>query len=132
MVAPVLSVAVIVMIPGYEYVPGGKPVGSILTPNELPLPLSVPDVAERTTHGFRPPVDAVQVTGRAQVPVSLNITVCTPEGDVPCRTVKLRLPGDGEDSTQGGRTVSVTMKVWGLPCTRAPLASLAEIVTCAV
>jgi hypothetical protein len=83
MVAPVLSRAVIVMMPGYEYVPGGKPVGSILTPNILPFPPSVPVVAERTTHGLRPAVDAVQVTGLLHVPVSLNETVCAAEGVVP-------------------------------------------------
>lgn len=66
MVAPVLSVAVIMMIPGYEYEPGGKPVGSILTPIVLPLPPSVPDVAERTTHGFSLVVEVVQWSAQAE------------------------------------------------------------------
>src|SRR5438876_12256293 len=39
-VAPLLSVAVIVMVP--VYVPGSTCVAVAFTPNELPLPLSVP------------------------------------------------------------------------------------------
>jgi hypothetical protein len=128
--APVLSVAVIVIIPEYEYEPGGKPVGSTLTPNVLPLPLSVPDVAERTTHGFRPSVEAVQVIGSAHVPVSLNVTFCTAEGCVPCGTVKDSVPGVGGESTHDDKIVSVTEKDCGMPCTVAPLASLAAMATC--
>ena len=130
-VAPVLSEAVIVMIPEYEYEPGGKPVGSTLTPNVLPFPLSVPDVAERMTHGFRPLVDAVQVTGSEHVPVSLNVTFCTAECCVPCGTVKDSVPGmGGESKHDDDKIVSVTEKGWGLPCTVAPLESFAVIVTC--
>ncbi len=80
-----------------------------LTPNVLPLPLSVPDVAVSTSQALLL-VDAVQVTGREHVPVSLTVTVCAVE-DWPCRTEKVRLlPDDGDDSTQGGSTVRVTAK----------------------
>ncbi len=130
-VAPVLSEAVIVIIPEYEYEPGGKPVGSTLTANVLPLPLSVPDVAERTTHGFKPFVDAVQVTGSEHVPVSLNVTFCTAEGFVPCGTVKDNVPGvGGESKHDDDKIVSVTEMDCGLPCTVAPLESLAAMLTC--
>lgn len=125
-VVPVLSVAVIVMVP--VYVPGSNVAALILTPKVLPLPLSVPDGASSTSQGVLP-VEAVQVTGRAHVPVSLNVTFCTLDRAVPCGTVKERLPGEGGESTQGGWTVSVTVNDWGLPCTVAPLASLAEMVT---
>lgn len=131
MVAPVLSVAVIVMVP--EYVPGSNVAALTLTMKVLPLPLSVPDVAERTSQALLPASpDAVQLTGREHVPVSLTVTFCAVE-DCPCDTENARLAGDGEDSTQGGgKIVSVTENNWGLPCTAALLASLAERVTCAV
>jgi len=93
----------------------------------LPLPLSVPDVAASTSQALL--ADAVHVTGRAQVPVSFKMTVCVVAVDWPCDTENARLADEGGDSTQGGRTVTVTENVWGLPCTVAPLASLAAMVT---
>ena len=105
-VTPALSVAAIVMVP--EYVPGSRFAGFTLTPNVLPLPLSVPDVAG-TSQALL--ADAVQLTGRTHVPVSLKVTFCTVDEDCPSRTENARLAGKGDDSTQGGRTVSVTAKV---------------------
>src|SRR6266487_4751311 len=113
------------------YVPGSKVTALTVTPNTLLLPLSVPDVAASTSQALLAvSPDTVQVTGRAQVPVSLTVTFCIGEAACPCGMVKVRLPGAGDDSTQGGRTVSVTAKVSGLPCTRAPLALLAAMVNC--
>ncbi len=82
------------------------------TPRLLPLPLSEPDVAERTSHALLPAF-AVQVTGRAQVPVSLKVTFAAE--DCPWETKSGRFAGDGDDSIQGGKTVSVTEKDCGLP-----------------
>jgi hypothetical protein len=78
-VAPELSVAVIVMVP--EYVPGVRLAAVILTPNELPLPPSVPDDVGSTSHGLL--ADAVQVIGRAHVPASFTLTFCAVEVDCP-------------------------------------------------
>ena len=71
--APELSVTLIVICP--LYVPGILFVGLTPTPKVLPLPLSVPDLAERTSHAVLPASPtAVHVTGRAHVPVSLKGT----------------------------------------------------------
>ena len=125
---PVLSVAVIVMVP--EYVPGTRLAAVTLTPNVLPLPPSVPDGVGSTSHALL--ADAVQVTGREHVPVSPKVTFCVVEVACPCASEKASVAGVGGDNTQGGRTVSVTARVWALPCTATPLASLAAIVTCVV
>jgi hypothetical protein len=115
---------VIVIVP--VYVAGTKVAALTLTLNTLPP--TVPDVAERTSQVLLP-VDAFHVTGREQVPVSLKVIFCV-EADCPCGIENVRPAGDGGDSTHGGRsTVSVTVNDWGLPCTVAPLASLAEMVT---
>lgn len=107
MVAPVVSVAVIVMVP--EYVPGVRLTAETFTPNVLPLPPSVPDDAGSTSHGLF--MDAFQVIGRAHVPVSLTDTFCAVEADCLCGREKVSVAGEGGDSTQGGRTVSVTAKL---------------------
>src|SRR6266702_2835506 len=125
---PVLSVAVIVMVP--VYVPGSSFTAEAFTPNVLPVPLSVPDVAVSASQGLL--VEACQVTGRAQVPVSLSVTFSAVEVACPCTSEKASLAREGGDSTQGGRTVRVTVKVCVLPCTATALASLAAIVTCVV
>lgn len=127
--APVLSVALMVIAPAY--VPGVRLAALTLTPRVLPPPLSVPDAGERVSHALLPasPV-AVHETGRAHVPVSLKVTFAAE--DCPWETESWRFPGDGDDSVQGGRIVSVTEKVCGLPCTTAPEVSLAWIVTCVV
>ena len=109
-VTPALSVAAIVMVP--EYGPDVRFVASTFTPSMLPPPPSVPDVAERTSQALLPASpDAVHVTGLTHVPVSLKVTICAVDEDCPCRTENARLAGKGDDSTQGGRTVSVTAKV---------------------
>ncbi len=128
--APVLSVALMVIVP--LYVPGAIFAGGLtLTPSVLPLPLSVPDAGERTSQALLPasPV-AVHETGRAQVPISLKLTFCAAGADCPWETENERLAGEGDDSVQGGKTVSVTERVCGLPCTTAPELSVAEMVTC--
>jgi hypothetical protein len=122
---PVLSVAVMVMVP--VYVPGRTFTAEALTPNELPAPLSVPDVAVSASQELL--VEACQVTGRAQVPLSLSATFDAVEVACPCASEKVSVAGEGGESRHGGRTVSVTVKVCVLPCTATPLASLAEIVT---
>lgn len=99
-----------------------------MTPSVLPPPLSDPDGAERTSHVLLPAF-AVQLTGRAQVLVSLKLTCCAAGADCPWETENARLAGDGDDSVQGGRIVSVTAKVCGLPCTTALEVSVAEMVT---
>ena len=103
-----LSVAVIVIVPEKE-VPVTKVAAVTLTPNVLPLPPSVPDDMGSTSHALV--VDAVQVTGRAHVPVSLNVTFCAVEVDCPCGRENASVAGAGGESTQGGRTVSVTAKL---------------------
>jgi len=123
--APVLSVAVIVMVP--VYVPGGTFTAEAFTPNELPAPLSVPEVAFSKSHELFG--EACQVTGRAQVPLSLSATFSEAEVVCPCASEKASLAGEGVESTHGGRMVSVTVKVWELPCTATPFASLEEMVT---
>jgi hypothetical protein len=77
---PVLSIAVMVMVP--VYVPGSTFTAETFTPNELPVPLSVPEDAVNASHGLL--VEACQVTGRAQVPLSLNITLSADEVVCPC------------------------------------------------
>src|SRR6266568_4695305 len=125
---PVLSVAVIVMVP--VYVPGSTFTAEAFTPNVLPAPLSVPDVAVSMSHALL--VEACQATGREQVPLSPKVTFSAVEVACPCASEKANLAGEGDDSTHGGRTVSVTIKVCVLPCTATALASLAAIVTCVV
>ena len=82
MLTPELSVAVITMVP--VYVLGVRLVAFTLTPNVLPPPLSDPELEDSTIHAllFASPV-AVQVTGRAHVPLSLSTTVCTVEEACP-------------------------------------------------
>ena len=65
-IAPVLSVAVSVKVP---VVPVVKPTGLAVTVNEVPLPVSGAGVENDNQEV---PDDAVQVTGREQVPVSLS------------------------------------------------------------
>ena len=109
-VTPALSVAAIVMVP--EYGPGVRFVASTFTPSMLPPPPSVPDVAERTSQALLPAsMDAYHVTGREHVPVSPKVTFSAVAEVCPCGTVNGRLLGERGDSTQGGRTVSVTAKV---------------------
>ena len=107
MVAPVVSVAVIVIVPGYVF--GVRLTAVTLTPNVLPLPPSVPDDVGSTSHGLLG--DAFQVIGRAHVPVSFRVTFCRVVADCPCGREKVSDAGAGGDSTQGGRTVSVTAKL---------------------
>ena len=104
---PVLSVAVIVMIP--VYVPGSMFTAETLTPNELPAPPSVPEAAVSASQELL--VEACQVTGRAQVPLSFSATVSALEVACPCASEMARVAGEGVDKRQGGRTVSVTVKV---------------------
>ncbi len=127
--APVLSVAVTVMVP--IYVPGVSVAALTFTPRLLPFPLSFPDAGERLSQALLPasPV-AVHETGRAQVPVSLKLTCAAI--DCPWETESRRLAGDADDSLQGSKTVSDTVIGCGLPCTTAPELSLAEIDTCVV
>src|SRR6266568_480683 len=122
---PVLSVAVIVMVP--VYVPGSTFTAEAFTPNVLPAPLSVPDVAVSMSHALL--VEACQVTGRAQVPLSLSATFSAVEVACPCASENADVVGEGAESRHGGRTVSVTVKVCVFPCTATPLASLAAVVT---
>src|SRR6266702_2690934 len=68
---PVLSVAVIVMVP--VYVPGSTFTAEAFTPNVLPAPLSVPDVAVSASQVLL--VEACQATGREQVPLSRRAIV---------------------------------------------------------
>ena len=98
-----------------------------LTPKELPLPLSVPEVAESASQALL--AEAVQVTGREQVPVSIKASVWGGAVACPSGRVKLRLAGEAGASTQGGSIVRVTSKVCGLPCTVAPVLSVAAMVT---
>ena len=125
---PVLSVAVMVMVP--VYIPGSTFTAEAFTPNILPAPLSVPEVAVSASQVLL--VEACQVTGREHVPVSPKVTFCVVEVACPCTSEKGSVAGFGDDNTQGCRTVSVTARVWALPCTATPLASLAAIVTCVV
>src|SRR2546426_12471597 len=107
------------------YVRGVRPAVLTVTPN-VPL---VPNAGESTSQALL--ADAFQVTGRAQVPVSLNVTFCV-AADCPCDTEKARLAGAGVESTQGGCIVRVTTKVCELPSTASPVASLEEMVTSVV
>ena len=124
-VDPVLSVAVIVMIP--VYVPGSTFTAEALIPNELPVPPSVPEAVVSVSQALL--VEACQVTGRAQVPLSLSVTVSALDVVCPCASEMARVAGEGVDKRQGGRTVRVTVNVCVLPCTVILLESLAEIVT---
>lgn len=125
---PALSVALIVIVP--EYVPGIKLVVFTFTLRVLPLPLSVPDVGVSTSQELlaASPV-AVQETGRAHVPASLNGTFCV-EAVCPWATANARLAGNGDSAQGGGRIESATENVSRLPCVGAPEASAAERVTC--
>jgi len=122
---PVLSVAVMLIVPVYE--PGWMFVAEAFTPKAMPAPLSVPDVVISVIHGTLD--EACQVTGRAQVPLSLSATFRGVEVACPWVSEKARVAGDGVDSTHGGRTVSATVKVCVLPCTLTELESLATMVT---
>src|SRR6266567_3672698 len=122
------TVPVMVMLP--VYVLGSRFTAEAFTPNILPAPLSVPEVAVSASHALL--VEACQVTGREHVPVSPKVTFCVVEVACPCASEKASVAGVGGDSTHGSRTVSVTARVWALPCTATPLASLAAIVTCVV
>jgi hypothetical protein len=104
---PVLSVAVMVMLPGY--VPGDRFAVEALTPNELPAPLSGPEVAVSASQRLL--VEACQVIGREHVPVSLSATFSEAEVACPCASEKASVAGVGGESTHGGKTVSVTEKV---------------------
>jgi hypothetical protein len=96
------------MVPVYDW-PVTRLAAVTLNPNVLPLPPSVPDDVRSTSHALV--VDAVQVTGRAHVPVSLTVTFCGVKVDCPCGRENASVAGAGGESTQGGRTVSVTAKV---------------------
>jgi len=122
---PVLSVATMVMVP--VYVPESRFTAEAFTPNKLPVPLSVPEAAVSASHWLL--VDACQVTGRPQVPLSLSTTLSADEVVCPCANEMARLAGEGVNSRHGGKIVSVTVKVCVLPCTAIPFASLAEMVT---
>lgn len=124
-IEPVLSVAVIVMVP--VYVPGVTFTAEAFTPKELPAPLSVPEVAVIVSHELL--VDACQVTGRVQVPLSLSPTVSAFELVCPCASEKAKVAGVGVESRHGGKMVRVTVKVCVPPYTATPLASLAAMVT---
>src|SRR5205823_7977795 len=106
-VAPVLSVAVIVMVP--VYVPGWTFTAEAFTPNELPAPLSIPEVEVSTSQELL--FEACQVTGRAQVPLSLSATFNAVAVACPCVSEKASVAGEGDESRQGGRTVMVAGKV---------------------
>jgi len=54
------------------YVPGDTFTAEAVTPNELPVPVSLPEVAVRVSQELLG--EACQVTGRAQVPLSLSPT----------------------------------------------------------
>src|SRR5436305_11680751 len=105
-IAPVLSVAVIVMVP--VYVRGGTFTAEAFTPNELPAPLSVPEVALSTSQELFG--EACQVTGRAQVPLSLSATWSAAELTCPCASEKAKVAGAGGESRHGGWMVSITVK----------------------
>jgi hypothetical protein len=122
---PLLSTAVMVMVP--VYVPGVTFTAAAVTPNELPVPLSVPEAPARVSQELV--AEACQVTGRAQVPLSLSPTVSELELVCPCESEKAKGAEVNVESKQGGETVSVTKNVCELPCTVAPLASLAAMVT---
>ncbi len=123
---PVLSAALIVIFP--LYLPGAIPAELTFTLRVLPVPLSVPDGGERTSHELlAPPAVAVHETEGVHVPVSLKVTGCA--GAVPPRgTANARL-SDNCDNIQDDCKVNLTMKVSGLPCTVPPEVSLAEMVT---
>ena len=125
---PALSVALIVIVP--EYVLGIKFVAFTFTLKVLPLPLSLPDVGVSTSQELlaASPV-AVQETGRAHVPVSLNGTTRA-EVVCPWATANARLAGNGDSVQGGGRIESVTENISELPCMAAPEASAPERVTC--
>lgn len=91
---PVLSVAMMVMVP--VYVPGSTFTAEAFTPNELPEPLSVPEAAVNASHGLL--VDARQVTGRPQVPLSLSTTLNADEVVCPCANEMARVAGEGVNS----------------------------------
>lgn len=122
---PVLSVAEMVMVP--VYMPGSMFTAEAFTPNELPVPLSVPEAAVSASHELL--VEACHVTGRAHVPLSLSTTLRADEVVWPCGNEMARVAGEGVGNRHGGRIVSVTVKVCLLPCTSTPFASLAEMVT---
>src|SRR5215831_7046664 len=97
------------------------------TPNELPAPASVPEVAVSANQALL--VEACQVTGRAQVPLSFTPTVSGAAVASPCASVRVSVPGEGGASTHGGMIVSVTVKVCVPPCTVTLPGSLAVMVT---
>ena len=73
-VAPLLSVAVMVMVP--VYVPGRTLTAEAFTPNEIPAPLFVPEDAVSASQELLVVLlEACQVTGRAHVPLSCSATV---------------------------------------------------------
>lgn len=91
--------------------PGSRFAAETCTPSELPEP----EVAFKFNHELDG--EACHVTGRAQVPLSLSATASVDEVVCPCVRVRAREVGAGVESLQGGRTVSVTVKVCILPCT---------------
>ena len=103
-----------------------------LTVMGLVVPVSGPDVGERTSHELlAESAAAVQEMGRAQLPDSLSVTVCC--GGL--GAVKARGLVGEMLSWQGGAgcpTLSETENTWGLPWAWAPALSVAVMVTCAV
>jgi len=77
-----LSVAERVIFP--IYVPGTKFAadGLTLTPNELPLPVSCPGGVSESQELLLL-FEAVQVIGKAQLPVSLRATFCAVDAEDP-------------------------------------------------